>query len=181
MFYLGWRGMGGRKPSPHPLTPCNFPEDPPPRNPEKVLLTNRPPPHDNPLLPGRRHSTGRILPGLHSSCLKDHYYWIDCLLYSFIKYFIERNTGHAGVISSEEACDSQPSPYTCKRGYREWPDPPELDLVRGEVEGACVFYFPGQTPRHLKVMILCKIIREQDKYNSGALASLTALMWGRTT
>ena len=54
----------------------------------------------------------------------------------------ERNTGHAGGTSSEEVCDSQPSLYTCKRGYRELPDPPELDLVRGEVEGACIFYFP---------------------------------------
>lgn len=45
----------------------------------------------------------------------------------------ERNIGHAGVTSSKEVCDSQPSLYTWKRGYREQPDPPELDLVRGEV------------------------------------------------
>ena len=42
MFYLGWRGMGGREPSPHPLTPCNFPEDLPQRNPENRRRFCRP-------------------------------------------------------------------------------------------------------------------------------------------
>lgn len=44
----------------------------------------------------------------------------------------------------------------------------------------CIFHFPGQTPWHLRLMILCKIIRGLDTHNSGASVSQTALMCGRT-
>ena len=44
----------------------------------------------------------------------------------------------------------------------------------------CIFHFPGQTPWHLRLMILCKIIRGLDTHHSGALGSQTALMCRRT-
>lgn len=88
--------------------------------------------------------------------------------------------GRSSITSSEQVCNLQPFPNTWKRGTQKATLSPCAVFSKWIWKKQCIFYFPWQTPWHLRLMILCKIISGLDKYNSGALVSQTAFMCGRT-
>lgn len=128
--------------------------------------------------------------------LKHHIYYIpkQHLLLKYERRIIiisQQRKMASSFLSPEEAQATPVSPHqsrfvTCihspmfgKRGTESYPILLCCSQQVG-LEGAVHFHFQGQTPWHLRRVILCKTIRGLDKDATGASVSQNTLMCGRT-